>query len=354
MSRRFAPLLVLVLLAGAALIAAAALWPRIAAAGWLIAFIYVSAIPLGSLALLLIHRLSGGHWGDTLRPFLEPAAACIPLLAILFVPVLIAMPSLFPWVTGSPQVKPDVEAFYLNSPFFIGRTVVAFLGWSALALALPRVGGKSGTLLAAVGLTFHAVIISLISIDWILSTEPVFVSTSFGASVAILQLLAALSFALVAAPLADERAVRDVAGLTLAVVLGLTYIDFMAVLVIWYGDLPHKVDWFVKRTLDPWKSLAIAGFVFGSVIPILALLFSRVRASRAALRLIGASILLGIAFYDSYLLAPTYDVWSLATAALALLVLGGALIALTRLGWPALLFERRRVAQEVTQEVAHE
>ena len=42
----------------------------------------------------------------------------------------------------------------------------------------------------------------------------------------------------------DEPATRDLGGLMLAVILGLIYIDFMAVLVIWYGDLPRKVDWF--------------------------------------------------------------------------------------------------------------
>ncbi|HVZ51926.1 MAG TPA: hypothetical protein VG986_08170, partial [Pseudolabrys sp.] len=195
MNRRHTLMLTVAGAALAALLAAVLLGVKVAAAGWLIAFFYVGAISLGSLALLLIHRLTGGHWGDALRPLLEPAAACIPLLAVLFVPVLIATPLLYPWFEGAGDVKPDVAALYLNMPLFVVRAVISFVGWSVLALALSRIGGRAGTLLAAVGLIFYAVTISLVSVDWVLSGEPVFISTSFGASVAIMQLLAALAFA---------------------------------------------------------------------------------------------------------------------------------------------------------------
>jgi hypothetical protein len=343
MKHRSVALFAVALVALALLVAAAILWPRTAAAGWLIAYIYVSAVPLGSLALLPIHRLTGGRWGDALRPVLEPAAACIPLLALLFIPVLIGLALLYPWVTQTGTVKADVGTFYLNSPLFIARAVAAFAGWSTLALIVPRVRGRSGTLLAGIGLIFHAVAVSLIAIDWILSAEPASISTSFGASVVITQMLAALAFAALAAPPRERQALRDLAGLMLAVALGLTYIDFMAVLVIWYGDVPDKIEWLVARTHTPWPFFAIFAFAFASVIPILALLLARVRASRRAVRLVGASVLAGIAFYDAYLLAPAYDAWALATAALALVAMCGLLIAAAALGWPA-RFQRMRIA----------
>jgi hypothetical protein len=334
-------LLAVAIVAALGLIVIAGFAPREAAAGWLIAFVAVSAIPVGSLALLLIHRLTGGRWGDALQPLLAAAAACIPLLALLFVPALIALPMLYPWAAGAvADMKPDVGAWYLNSGSFIARTLVAFIGWSALALWLPRAQGRSATLLAAIGLVFYAVSISLIPIDWILSAQPVFISTSFGASIAFMQLLAALAFAAVAAPGLDEPATRDLGGLMLAVILGLIYIDFMAVLVIWYGDLPRKVDWFVARTFAPWKWLAIGAFLLSAVAPLLALLLARVRGSRPALRVIGASVLTGLAFYAAYLLAPPYGPWALATGALSLVALFCAVLACVESGWPAALFGR--------------
>jgi hypothetical protein len=336
MTRRSIWLLTVAIAAALALIVIGILSPRSAAAGWLIAFVYVSAIPLGSLVLLCIQRLTGGHWGDALRPSLEVAAAGIVPMAISFIAVLIGLPVLFPWVLGEVVVAPDVGVFYLNVPLFIVRAIVAFAGWSALALLLPAARGRRGTLFAALGLIFYAVVTSFVWIDWILSAEPPFISTSFGASVAVSQILAALAFAAFAAPGLDQRAVRDLGGLMLATALGLAYIDFMAVLVIWYGDLPEKVGWFVARGFAPWTWLAFAAFVFISVLPVLALLLERVRTSRAALRAISASILLGLAFYDGYLLAPVYGLGSLAAAVLALAVLSSALVLLAGVNWLAL------------------
>ena len=340
-ARRRASFLVAAIAAATALVVIAIIAPRRAAAGWLIGFIYVSAIPLGSLALLLIHRLAGGHWGDSLRPVLVPAAACIPLLALAFVPVLIAMPTLFSWAADASAVKPDVAHLYLNMPLFTLRTFIAFIGWTVLAMAMAR-PVRAGTLWAAFGLLFYSVAISLTSIDWVVSTEPTFVSTSFGAGFAVMQLLAALSFAaMLAPPTLDLKARRDLGGLMLAVALGLTYIDFMALLVIWYGDLPDKIDWFVKRTLLPWRWLAIGAFVLGSAAPILLLFLARVRANFTALRVVAASFLCGLALYDAYLLAPVYGAWSLLTAALAVVAMGCVLIACIDANWPATLFARR-------------
>ncbi len=350
MSARHAAWLVLALAAGAALIVIGIFWPPYAAGGWLIAFVFVSAIPLGSLQLLFIYRLTGGVWGEALRPFLQPVAACIPLLALLFVPVLIALPTLFPWVAGSAHVKPDVGGYYLNTGAFIGRAVFAFIFWGVLALALPRIGGRLGTLLAAVSFIIYAIVMSLLAVDWILSVEPAFISTSFGASICITQILAAIAFAAVAAPLDDEQAVRDLAGLMLAVVLGLTYIDFMAYLVFWYGDVPDKISWFLPRTRGPWMWLAVIAFAFTSLGPVLALLLERVRGSRVMLRGVGASILIGLAAYIAYLLAPAYSAWTLGTAVLAGLALGGALILFVTLGWSAALLHRAGAAQRIAHE----
>ncbi len=353
MSVRYIVVLILTLAASAALIAIGIVWPRYAAGGWLTAFFYVGAIPLGSLQMLFVHRLTGGIWGDALRPFFERAAACIPLLAILFIPVLVAMPVLFPWVDhphAIDNLKSDVTAYYLNTPEFIGRTATAFLVWSVLALVLPHVSGKAGTLMAALGMVFHAVIMSLLALDWVLSTAPTFISTSFGASVAVMQILSALAFAAVAAPIRNSQAIRDLGALMLAVVLGLTYIDFMAVLVMWYGDIPAKVGWFVQRAFSPWKWLAIGAFILGSPLPILALLLERMRASRTALRYIGASFLTGLAFYDAYLLTPNYGAWSIATAVLAIVALGGALISFVGFGWSAILLHGTRTARGTAHE----
>jgi hypothetical protein len=319
--------------ASAALIVLAIIAPRQAAAGWLIGFLFWSQIPVGSLLLSMIHALTGGRWGLMLRPVLAPAALTVPWLLIAIVPVFIAIPALYPWVHQS-GIRPDVAAHYLNVPFFIARSVIALVIWSALSLLVERVTGPLALLVAGVGLLLYGVTISSVAIDWFLSLQPPFVSSSFAASVGIMQMVSAMAWAALLAPEPEgDTAVGDIGGLLLAFVLGITYVDFMAFLVIWYGDLPDRILWFVARDHWPWSALAGAWFVFGSVAPILSLLLGRIRHNRFALRAVSASVLAGSLLYTAYLIAPSFGASALVPAALATIVIGIVQVFLMTGGW---------------------
>jgi hypothetical protein len=305
------------------LVVAAVFDAEAVAVGWLIGFVFWAQILVGSLTLLMIHRLTGGRWGELAAPVIAPAAAATPLLIVLAIPLFIAIPALYPWSHHPAAIKPDVLSYYLNTPAFIVRTVLALAGWAALAILLPRNAGSRGRLLAALGLVFHAIVISSVSIDWYLSLEAPFTSSSFGASVAISSLVAALAWTAVLAPApADDPAIGDLGALLLATVLGITYIDFMAVLVIWYGDLPREEAWFVARDSLPWSVLAAAAFILVSLLPILALLLSRVRNARKPLRAVGLGMLVGLACYDAYLIAPQTGALALLSGLVAIVGIG--------------------------------
>ncbi len=309
--------------AGAGLVVLAIFEPRQAAAGWLVGFLFWSQIPIGSLVLTMIHVLTGGRWGWVLRPVLAPAMATIPWLLIAILPIFVAVPALYPWTHQISAVKPDVASHYLNVPFFIGRSVIALAVWSVLSVLVRRAELRGNILTAGIGLLLYGVLISSVAIDWFISLEPPFISSSFGASVGIMQLIAAMAWAALVAPEPQgNSAVGDIGELLLAFVLGITYVDFMAFLVIWYGDLPHKIFWFVVRDRFPWSALAGAWFVLGSVVPILSLLLGRVRRSRFALRLVATSVLAGSLLYTAYLIAPPFGAKALIPAALATIVIG--------------------------------
>jgi hypothetical protein len=310
-------------LAIAGLLMTATFAPGTAAAGWLVGFVVWSQVAVGSLVLIMIHRLTGGHWGEVLYPALAFAARSVPLLFVLILPVFVALPLLAPWAHGHGGVKPDVASYYLNMPFFIGRSLIAIAGWSALALLLPRIAGPSGQFFAALGLVFHAIVISVVSVDWVLSVEPPFISSSFGASMAITQLIAALAWAVLRTPRpADHAVTGDIGGLLLAFVLAITYVDFMAFLVMWYSDLPVRMSWFVERDHFPWSLLATGAFIFGSAVPILALLMERVRNGPRELRVVALSVLAGLALCYAWLVAPPFGVGALAAAVLAIIAIG--------------------------------
>ncbi|GJE26658.1 hypothetical protein [Methylobacterium organophilum] len=286
------------------------------ARGWLVAWIAWSAVPVGSLVLLMIHALTGGRWGETLAPVLRPATALVPLVALAFLGIALGLPATYPWAAGA-GAKPDVLQLYLDPTLFLLRAAVTLVGWSLLAWACWA--GRCGKLVAGLGLSFYGLTISLVAVDWILSVEPGFNSSAFAAGVALHQILAALAFAALVSPAGlDARGASDLAGLMLASLLGVLYLELMSFIVAWYGDLPPKAAWYLKRGESPWGGILIATLLVGGVLPFAMLLFSAVRRSPALLRAVGLVVLLGVALHLAWYVLPAYGAGAGPAALLAL------------------------------------
>ena len=106
---------------------------------WLIGFLFCLSLSLGSLALLMLQHLSGGQWGMVGRRVFEAGSRMLPIVALLFVPLLFGMPKLFLWaqpeaVAGSHVIQ--MKAAYLNVTFFVVRAVVYFAVLDAAACVL--------------------------------------------------------------------------------------------------------------------------------------------------------------------------------------------------------------------------
>ena len=311
--------------AGGSLIALAiglAASPKSVMQGWLIAFVFISGIPIGSLVLLLIHRLTGGRWGTALAPILIPAAAMLPLLALVFLPLAFGLSAPYRWTSDTSTLRPAVAHAYLNQPAFLLRTAIALVGWSVLAVAVVR--ERCTELMAGLGLVFHAVVISLVAVDWILSIDSRFSSSAFAAAIAIQQLLSALALAAIAGPEARQSgAIADLAGLIMATLLGTVYLGLMSFIVIWYGNLPDKAAWYVLRGRDGWQWLIAAAVVIGALVPLGLLLKQSVRQSGGALRLVGGLILLGVFLHVTWLIAPAFGNGAIVAALIAMVALIG-------------------------------
>ncbi|MGY2049811.1 hypothetical protein [Methylobacterium sp. JK268] len=298
---------------------------------WLAATSAWSGIPIGSLALLLIHRLTGGRWGEALGPVLRPAAALTPLAALAFLPIALALSSLYPWAADPSQAPPGVAALYLHPAAFLARSVIALVLWSVIGLVVAA--GRGGPLFAAIALLLHGVMISLIAVDWVLSLEPGVTSSAFAAGFAVEQLLTALAFAALLAPTTlAPRDANDLASLLIATLTGTVYIALMSFLVAWYGDLPDKAAWYLRRTEHGLVWLIVAALAAGALIPFGILLNGSARRSRPALRLVGALVLLGVALHRLWLVAPAFAApgLPLVLGAAGLVALAGATVAMVR------------------------
>ena len=302
--------------------------PAAALQGWLVGFLFVSSLSLGALAIVLIHRLTAGRWGGAFAPELVPAAQLTPLLLVFVLPVLLGLGLIYPWAHAPATVEPSVRRFFLNPVLFWVMTLVALGGWSVVAVSLHRIEGPRGRLGAGLALVFHALAVSVVGVDWVLSVRPGWTSSDFGMAFAVQQLMAGFGFAaLQGRRRAPDEASGDLSGLLLATLIGLTYLEFMSYLVVWYGDRPPLDAWYIPRASPAWRGLVWISLTSGIAALCCLALRRRIGAHRAV-AWAGGAALLGLLSYQTWLLAPAFGGACLGPAGLALLAMGGIWLAL--------------------------
>src|SRR5690242_6234742 len=150
---------------------------------WLFAWLFWLAICLGGMALSMLHVLTGGGWGVLIRPIGNAAARVLPLMFILFIPVLLGMRILFPWAQPESMLDPILkhDHAYLNPTLFIVRWIVYFAIWVVLSWVMMNSGSEAWrTRASAAGLVLYVITITLAGVDWIMSRQLHWVSSIFG------------------------------------------------------------------------------------------------------------------------------------------------------------------------------
>lgn len=265
---------------------------RQALLSYLFTFMFLCGLSTGSLALLMVHALTGGDWGQVIRPYLLAAARVLPLVAILCIPLLVGVPLIYPWVTR--------RSWYLNPAFFTLRTVFYFVLWLSLLALLQRRFGQAERLtrVAAPGLIIFAVTATLAAVDWAMSLMPQWHSTVFGLMVATGWTLSAAALAVCGAALSGDELgptpalLKGLGNLLLALVLIWAYLAFMQYLTIWIADLPVETRWYLPRTLTSWRFVAWFLIVFHFLLPFAVLLSRHAKQRRRVLAGIAALLLL--------------------------------------------------------------
>jgi hypothetical protein len=263
---------------------------------YLWSYVYVVALAVGSLAWLMLQFVTGGNWGLVIRRPCEAAARTLPLVVALFLPVLIGINNLYPWAHPRHTDENLIhKAPYLNTPFFLIRAAIYFGGWMLLSWILNRnsaiederghdvVHGKFGRA-SAPGLIFWALSVTFMSIDWVMSVDPKWFSTIFGmlfmasqglTSMAFLiTLMVVLSYRRPMSEVLTARHLHDLGKLLLALVMVWAYFSFSQFLIIWAGNLPEEIPWYLIRLNNGWGYVALL-LVFGHFALPFALLLSR-------------------------------------------------------------------------------
>lgn len=297
------------------LVAGYIILPESAAAGWLISFDFCAGIVLGSLALVLIGRMTGGAWYTRLAPAPFSTALLVPALLVAIVPVFGSQSLLFHWG----MVRPSVGALWSNVPGYIVRSVVLLVALSTFALWRRL---RLSAAAAAGGLVLYAFAFSVFAIDWIYSIRAQTMYTAFGAFLAVSNLATALAFAILLAPKLPRHVAEDVSGLLIAMVLGSLYLEFMDFMIAWYGDVPARIAWYATRAAWPWPVLLWAALIFGAFGPLFLLLASRTRFAPLPLQCVAGAILFGAFGYDAWLIVPEFGWPALGFAGAGVVLLG--------------------------------
>jgi hypothetical protein len=285
--------------------------PQIFAHAWLAALTVFLGWPLGCLGLLLTHALTGGRWGDAIRPQLLAGLATLPLVVPALLPLVGLAAALYPWM------RPEVAArlanhFYLNVPFFLGRIVGYLIIWLGLAALTFRALRRdpSGTALARLapaGLILLAVTGTYATIDATMSLDPQFASSVYGLVEIAAMGLFALSLSILAAAIAlppGRDSLQELGRLTLGLVVLWAYLDFIQLLIVWQSNLPHEAPWYLIRFAGGWGLAAavVAGAHF--LLPFFALLFPQVQRSRTGIAMVAALLVLSAILRGWWVVVP--------------------------------------------------
>lgn len=283
---------------------------------YLVAWVFWTGLGLGSLALLMVHHLTGGAWGVVIRRILEAATRTLPVMAILGLPILAGMGHLYHWthadVVASDPVIADKVA-YLNVPFFIGRYVFYFAVWSFLAMRLsawsaeqdrtgdPALSDKMMRLSGG-GLLVFGLTVTFAVVDWTMSVNPHWFSTMWGLLYVVGQGLSALAFAIfMLARLSKERPMdhvvnsshfHDLGKLLFAFIMLWAYLSFSQYIIIYSANTQEEIPHYWVRAQNGWQWVGWTLVVFHFILPYVLLLARDVkrdwsRVSKIALWIVG-------------------------------------------------------------------
>lgn len=269
--------------------------------GYLLAFMAWLGVTLGSMAVLMIRHMTGGGWGMVIRRIMGAAMRCIPLMALFFIPILFGLPRLYIWARPLETIADqhlrehlqEVTRSYLSIHGFILRAVFYFAIWNLLSFLLTKWSREQdqpgardhSTRFQAVsgpGLILYAFTISFAAIDWVMSIDPSWISTIYGLLLLIGQVLSAMCFAVVVErilanykPMSDwlkPAFVHDHGKWMLTFIMVWAYFSFSQWLIIWAGNLPDEITWYLKRLNGGWGAIGLILVAFQFAVPFVMLL----------------------------------------------------------------------------------
>jgi hypothetical protein len=266
---------------------------------YLMSFMLILGLTLGSLGLLMLQHLTGGHWGIIIRRSLESATRTLPLILVFFLPIVFfGMKYLYgAWLDPEELRKEPLSKFqqsYLTAGGFQVRAVIYFAVWLLLMFLFNRWSKEQDVnredralrrrlaMLAGPGIILYVFAMTFAAIDWVMSLSPHWASTIYGFLYVAGQLISSMSFMIAIVVLLaqtepfssvlQKRHLHDLGKLLLAFVMLWAYFDFSQLLIIWSGNQPEEISFYRTRLYGGWGVVAVLVLIFHFFVPFFLLL----------------------------------------------------------------------------------
>jgi hypothetical protein len=297
---------------------------------YLFSCLFWLGLSLGCFMVTMVHQLTGGRWGYPTRRILEAGFMALPLMLLIFIPVCFGLKELYPWARSAEVAADSIlqqRHAYQNPLAYIFRGAFFFAvcmwmvwrlrRWSLQQDATPDPEPtRKARVLSGIGVVAYSLLGTFAYIDWIMSLEKHWRSTMFGVIMLIGQILVAYAFSVVMLSLFKDYEpftsvttrthYHHLGNLLLTFVLFWTYISFGQLLIIYSGDIPEEIEWYIHRIAGNWKWVVAALALFHFFVPFFLLLFRTVKRHVLSLTIL-AALLFVMHIVDAYwLVMPTF------------------------------------------------
>ncbi|HWW18127.1 MAG TPA: hypothetical protein VNY81_05850 [Candidatus Saccharimonadales bacterium] len=318
---------------------------------YLLAFMFVLGLSLGSLGLLMLQHLTGGNWGIIIRRPLESATRVLAVVAVLFVPIFFGMKYLYAaWLTAPRLGEGALSEFqrsYLTPNGFRVRAILYFVIWGILVFLFNRWSREQDAnpedtavrrrfkVMAGPGIILYVFVMSFAAIDWVMSLSPHWASTIYGFLFVAGQLISSMSLMIAIVVLLSRtgplsgvlqpRHIHDMSKLLLAFLMLWAYFDFSQLLIIWSGNQPEEISFYFSRLHSQWGVVAVIVVVFHFFVPFFLLLSRDLKRNPKVLPAVAIWLILMRLVDLFWMTRPEFtaralpNIWDLAAA----LALGG-------------------------------
>src|SRR5580698_434748 len=316
---------------------------------WLLGTVLTFGWAVGGLALLMVQYCSGGKWGLLLRRPLEAMSRTLPLVFVYWLVVVIWIKRLYLWaqVDGS---KPDQVAAALKSGFineaqahaiafkypmlnpqmFMIVGAFCFCVWGFYMFRLNRLGLQRDADSAAntpywikkfenisgPGIVVYSLTMTAAVIYWVMSLDPTWYSSVYGLlslvgqgySVLALSIIVSISLSK-AEPfktILRTTEQHDLGKFTFAFVMLNIYLAFSQFLIIWSGNLPEEIPWYLDRIRGGWGVIITLDFIFHWLIPFSLLLSADLKRNKDRIVLVCKIMIFARCWDMFWLIEPNF------------------------------------------------